>query len=196
MVPLCSLCVVTGRQKKMQISGPIPGTWGWGTAVGYSRLCIVHWWGNLAVYICYIWCGHHWTELYGDEYESGNGTASSNLNFQSATPDLTVNFSLHHGWVIHLLTRYDKALKRCLEYDHWKGLSRGNCTPNQKLAGFVFYLKIINTFLKNNICILKQIIQATQKWHWNFSRPSSSKVMDQSSQNIVFINNSRTAWPT
>ena len=32
---------------------------------------------------------------------------------------------------------------------------REYCTPNQKLACFVLYLKIINTFLKNNICILK-----------------------------------------
>ena len=31
---------------------------------------------------------------------------------------------------------------------------RGNCTPNQILACFVFYLKIINTFSKNDICIL------------------------------------------
>ena len=31
---------------------------------------------------------------------------------------------------------------------------RENCTPNQKLACFVLYLKIINTSLKNNICIL------------------------------------------
>ena len=29
------------------------------------------------------------------------------------------------------------------------------CTPNLKLACFVCYLKIINTFLKNNACILK-----------------------------------------
>ena len=28
---------------------------------------------------------------------------------------------------------------------------------------FVCYLKIINTFLKNNICILKQIVQGTKK---------------------------------
>ena len=28
---------------------------------------------------------------------------------------------------------------------------RGYCTPYQKLACFVLYLKIINTFLKNNI---------------------------------------------
>ena len=27
----------------------------------------------------------------------------------------------------------------------------GNCTPNQKLACFVIYLKIINTFLKHDI---------------------------------------------
>ena len=33
----------------------------------------------------------------------------------------------------------------------------GNCTPNQKLACFVLYLKIINTSLKNNRCILYQI---------------------------------------
>ena len=30
--------------KITQISGPILGTRGWGTAVGYSRVCIVHWW--------------------------------------------------------------------------------------------------------------------------------------------------------
>ena len=28
---------------------------------------------------------------------------------------------------------------------------RGNCTPSQRLAYFVLYPKIINTFLKNNI---------------------------------------------
>ena len=32
---------------------------------------------------------------------------------------------------------------------------KSNCTPNQKLACFVLYLKIINTFLKNNRCISK-----------------------------------------
>ena len=37
----------------------------------------------------------------------------------------------------------------------------GNCTPNQKLAFFVLYLKIINTFLKNNTCILMQIVEGT-----------------------------------
>ena len=51
-------------------------------------------------------------------------------------------------------------------------LLRGYCTPNLKLVCFVWYLKIINTFLKNNACILKQIVQGTQKWHRNFSRLS------------------------
>ena len=32
--------------------------------------------------------------------------------------------------------------------------------------------------------------------HWNFSRPNSFEVMDQNSENDVWINNSRTAWPT
>ena len=38
----------------------------------------------------------------------------------------------------------------------WKGKFslRGNYTLNQKLACFVLDLKIINTFLKSNICIL------------------------------------------
>ena len=35
-------------------------------------------------------------------------------------------------------------------------LNRGNLLPQkaQKLAWFVLYLKIVNIFLKNNICIL------------------------------------------
>ena len=31
---------------------------------------------------------------------------------------------------------------------------RGYCTPNLELACFVCYLKIVNTFMKNNVCIL------------------------------------------
>ena len=31
---------------------------------------------------------------------------------------------------------------------------KGELHPNQKLACFVLYLKIINTFLKKKICIL------------------------------------------
>ena len=36
----------------------------------------------------------------------------------------------------------------------------GTAPPTPKLACFVLYLKIINTFLKNDIC-------SFQKWHWN-----------------------------
>ena len=72
---------------------------------------------------------------------------------------------------------------------------RGYCTPNLKLACFVLYLKIINTFLTNNACI-KKIVQETQKWYWSFSRPSGYKVMDQNSRIKVLINNARIAWPT
>ena len=32
---------------------------------------------------------------------------------------------------------------------------KGYCTSYPKLACYVLYLKIINTFLKNNICILQ-----------------------------------------
>ena len=34
----------------------------------------------------------------------------------------------------------------------------GYCTPYLKLACFVYYLKIINTFQKNNPCIFSQIV--------------------------------------
>ena len=47
----------------------------------------------------------------------------------------------------------------------------GKGTPNQDLACFVHYLKIINTV----ICILKQIVWETQKWHYyKTSRPHGS----------------------
>ena len=65
---------------------------------------------------------------------------------------------------------------------------RGNCTPNRKWACFVVYLKIIHTLLENDMFISKQIVQGTQIWHWNFSRLSGFCLMDQNSQNIVFIN--------
>ena len=48
---------------------------------------------------------------------------------------------------------------------------RGYYTLN--FCMLVCCLKIINTLLKNNECILKQIVQRTQKWHWNLRRPSS-----------------------
>ena len=69
---------------------------------------------------------------------------------------------------------------------------KGVMHPNQKLACFVCYLKIINTFLKNNICIWKQIAQGTQ----NGIEILIGEVMNQNSQNIGLIKNSRTAWPT
>ena len=34
---------------------------------------------------------------------------------------------------------------------------RVNCTPNQKFACFKLYLKIINPFLENTVCISYQI---------------------------------------
>ena len=38
----------------------------------------------------------------------------------------------------------------------------GYCTHNQKFACFVLDLKIINIFLKNDLRIIKQIVQGTQ----------------------------------
>ena len=73
---------------------------------------------------------------------------------------------------------------------------QGKGTPNQDLACFVHYCKIINTVLKSDTCILKKIVRETQKWLWNFSMPHGSWDIDQYVQNIVLINKSRTAWHT
>ena len=48
----------------------------------------------------------------------------------------------------------DKAYYWTLNNPDIKASLRGYYIPNQKLACFVPYLKIINTFMKNNICIL------------------------------------------
>ena len=83
---------------------------------------------------------------------------------------------------------------------HWQKLRdvliRGYCTPKQKLSCFVFYLKIINTFMKNIICILQYIVQGTQKWHWNLRKPSSSWVIDQNIILTILIHDLKTAWST
>ena len=79
------------------------------------------------------------------------------------------------GWV-----GYDWGL---WGYSPW--FVKGELLPNPMV---LHHLKIINTFLKNDISILKQIVWQTQIWHWNFSR----FFIDQNVQNIIFINNSRT----
>ena len=49
---------------------------------------------------------------------------------------------------------------------------KGHYTPNLKLARFVCYLKIINTFLKNNVRTLKQMSRELKNDIGIFSRPS------------------------
>ena len=73
---------------------------------------------------------------------------------------------------------YELMLQKMLKADvlwcdrHIAWPLRGYCTSYQKLACLVLYLKISNTFLKNILWILQEIVEGTQKWHWNFSRPS------------------------
>ena len=67
----------------------------------------------------------------------------------------------------------------------------GYYTPNLELTMFCAPTPNNQQFLH-----LQQIVQVTQKWHWNLSRPSGFQVMDQNIQNIVMINNSKTARPT
>ena len=70
------------------------------------------------------------------------------------------------------------------------------------MACFVCYFKIVNTVLKSDIYILKQIVWETkktkkkQKRIQNVGRPHGSCIINQNVPNIVLINNSRTTWPT
>ena len=49
---------------------------------------------------------------------------------------------------------FNMICRPIIMYHDWKKYDyihlRGNCTPNQKLACFVLYFKMINPFLKNN----------------------------------------------
>ena len=88
---------------------------------------------------------------------------------------------------------------------------RGNCTPNQKMTCFALYFKTVNTFF----FFLKMMYTLYIHLKANCPRNSKKKkkkklkkkllesyyakqfsVMDQNSQNIVLINNSRTTWIT
>ena len=63
-------------------------------------------------------------------------------------------------------------------------IDRENCTPNQKLACFVLSQNCaFNSFLEKYFDYLKANCLRNSKWHCNFSRPSSSWVIDQ---NISF----------
>ena len=94
------------------------------------------------------------------------------------------------------LVNFQEAMVPCAGYSKYQKIwhfcpLRGNYTSDQIWAWFVCYLKIINTVLKYNLRILKQIVWATQKWHCS---PSDSWVFDQN--NILHNNFKRTAWPT
>ena len=51
----------------------------------------------------------------------------------------------------------DSTISPVLYKNNALALLTGVLHPNQKLACFVLYLKIINTILRNNVCILKQL---------------------------------------
>ena len=70
---------------------------------------------------------------------------------------------------------------------------RGYYTHNLILTCFVCYVKIIKIILKKNVCILKNKLSKELK---NGSEILVGQAMDQNSQNIVLIYNSRTSWVT
>ena len=60
------------------------------------------------------------------------------------------------------------------EFHIGSSLFKGELHPRPKLACVALYLKIVNILVQNNVYVLKQIVQETQKWHLNFSRPIGS----------------------
>ena len=78
----------------------------------------------------------------------------------------------------------------------YPGLLRGNCTPNQKLACFVLYFKIIHTFLKIIYAPFSKLFKELKNGIEILNWPIGFYVMDQNSQSIVLINSSSTDWPT
>ena len=110
-------------------------------------------------------------------------------------------------WVVHTWLYACIVSKSPASVVRWNKIVAGllvssaYCTPNQKLACFVLYLKIINTFLKDYIYAsyskfykeLKTGIETLV----SVRRPSGFEVMDQNSQNVVKINiHLRIAQPT
>ena len=68
---------------------------------------------------------------------------------------------------------------------------------------FAIYLKFINTFLKKNVCILKQIFKEIKKQNKTkhdigilIGQAVFKLWIKQSHFFFFLINNSKTAWPT
>ena len=61
---------------------------------------------------------------------------------------------------------------------------KGNCTSNQNWACFVWYLKIISTFVKSNIIILKKMWRVTEKRYLK-SAPTCVWFTNTRSQSII-----------
>ena len=78
-------------------------------------------------------------------------------------------FSHHHQFWFTFLQKFEQhhfqsSQQDCQNlYTTFHGTLRGKGTPNQNLACFVHYLKIINTFLENNMCIMEQIVSKALK---------------------------------
>ena len=75
---------------------------------------------------------------------------------------------------------------------------KGALHPKPKISMFcALYLKIINTFFeKNNICIYSKLSKELKNGIEISVGQSVFKIMDQNSQNVIWINNSWTVWPT
>ena len=76
-----------------------------------------------------------------------------------------------------ILLVYYLSILRYLQFNEVRGgdAYRSGCLhPLLKISMFcVLSQNYQHFFMKSNICVIKQIVEGTQKWHWNFSRPSA-----------------------
>ena len=122
-----------------------------------------------------------WSWAVTASWATGQNTSNCIKQLRQLTPHCTVLGGLHGTWLgqlsVSLLQDHLILYAEKLKYEiKWfstenvkiciKGTFKGYYTPNQKYACFVLHLKIINTFSKNNTCILYS--KLTKKLELNF----------------------------
>ena len=124
---------------------------------------------------------------------------------RSAYRSNIVNY--HTPWPTNFVRRsHQRSTVRLWNDDKWKfGTTSKSMfrygtrskTSHCSLIGVLHLPPQISMFcytLKNNMHILYwKFFKELEKWHWNFSRPSDFYAVDQNGQNVVRINNLRTA---
>ena len=99
------------------------------------------------------------------------------------TPQINKSMGIWTSWKPEFRQLLEKLTS--LMYFRSHQCIKGELHLRSKLSIFCALSQNYQHCLENNLGILKQIIWKTQKWHCNFSTPSSSWVIDQN--NILHV---------